>query len=44
MLTAALDGALRLFEGHILPFDIGATRCSADLAVKARSRLGLSDT
>jgi toxin FitB len=36
-LTAALDGMLDLFAGRILPFDIGAARRYADLAVKARA-------
>ena len=35
-LTAALDGALRLFDGRVLPFDTEAARRYADLAVKAR--------
>ena len=36
-LGAALDGVLELFAGRILPFDIGAARRYADLAVKARA-------
>jgi toxin FitB len=36
-LTAALDGMLDLFAGRILPFDTGAARRYADLAVKARA-------
>jgi toxin FitB len=36
-LTAALDGVLELFADRILPFDTGAARCYADLAVKARA-------
>jgi toxin FitB len=36
-LTAALDGVLELFVGRILPFDTGAARRYADLAVKARA-------
>ena len=36
-LGAALDGVLELFTERILPFDIGAARCYADLAVKARA-------
>ncbi len=36
-LTAALDGVLELFAGRILPFDTGAARRYADLAVKARA-------
>ena len=35
-LTAALEGLLALFEGKILPFDSGAARHYADLAVSAR--------
>ncbi len=35
-LTAALDDIMKLFEGRILPFDIGAARHYAELAVKAR--------
>ena len=35
-LAAALDGALRLFDGRVLPFDTEAARRYADLAVKAR--------
>jgi toxin FitB len=36
-LAAALDGVLELFMDRILPFDIGAARRYADLAVKARA-------
>lgn len=36
-LGAALDGVMELFTERILPFDIGAARCYADLAVKARA-------
>ena len=36
-LTAALDGVLELFGTRILPFDAGAARRYADLAVKARA-------
>jgi toxin FitB len=36
-LTAALDGVLELFAGRILPFDTGAARRYADLAVQARA-------
>jgi toxin FitB len=36
-LAAALDGVLELFTDRILPFDIGAARRYADLAVKARA-------
>lgn len=37
MLAQALDGVLRLFRGRVLPFDIDAARCYADLAVTARA-------
>lgn len=36
-LAAALDGVLDLFEARILPFDTGAARRYADLALKARA-------
>jgi predicted nucleic acid-binding protein len=36
-LAAALDGVLKLFADRILPFDTGAARCYADLAVTARA-------
>jgi toxin FitB len=36
-LAAALDGVLEVFTDRILPFDIGAARRYADLAVKARA-------
>jgi predicted nucleic acid-binding protein len=36
-LAAALDRVLELFTDRILPFDIGAARRYADLAVKARA-------
>ncbi|MBI1209569.1 MAG: PIN domain-containing protein [Azospirillum sp.] len=36
-LTAALDGVLELFGARILPFDTGAARHYADLAVRARA-------
>ena len=36
MLAQALDGVLRLFRDRVLPFDIDAARCYADLAVTAR--------
>ena len=36
-LAAALDGLLELFADKILPFDIGAARRYADLAVEARA-------
>ena len=37
MLAQALDGVLRLFRDRVLPFDIDAARCYADLAVTARA-------
>ncbi|MDI3470721.1 MAG: VapC toxin protein [Pseudolabrys sp.] len=36
-LAATLDGVLELFTTRILPFDTGAARHYADLAVKARA-------
>jgi predicted nucleic acid-binding protein len=36
-LAGALDGVMELFADRILPFDIGAARHYADLAVKARA-------
>ena len=36
-LAATLDGVLELFDARILPFDIEAARCYADLAVRARA-------
>jgi predicted nucleic acid-binding protein len=36
-LAAALDGVLELFADRILPFDMDAARCYADLAVTARA-------
>lgn len=36
-LAAALDGVLEIFVGRILPFDMGAARLYADLAVRARA-------
>ena len=36
-LTTALDGVLELFADRILPFDTGAARRYAELAVKARA-------
>ncbi len=36
-LAAALEGVLTLFEARILPFDTGAARHYADLAVAARA-------
>lgn len=35
--TAAVEGVIGLFADRILPFDAGAARRYADLAVKARS-------
>ena len=35
-LTAAVEGVIGLFADRILPFDAGAARRYADLAVKAR--------
>lgn len=35
-LTAAIEGALELFDARILPFDTRAARHYAELAVKAR--------
>ncbi len=36
MLAQTLDGLMRLFRDRVLPFDIDAARCYADLAVTAR--------
>ena len=36
-LTDALDGVMELFADRILPFDVGAARHYAELAVKARA-------
>ena len=36
-LAAAVEGAITLFAGRILPFDADAARCYADLAVRARA-------
>lgn len=36
-LAEALDGVMELFADRILPFDMGAARHYADLAVKART-------
>jgi predicted nucleic acid-binding protein len=36
-LTAALDGVMELFGPRILPFDTGAARHYAELAVRARA-------
>lgn len=36
-LTETLGGVLELFEGRVLPFDVGAARHYADLAVRARA-------
>ena len=35
-LAKTLDGLMRLFRDRVLPFDIEAARCYADLAVTAR--------
>lgn len=35
-LERAFDDVMVLFEGRVLPFDLEAARCHADLAVKAR--------
>lgn len=36
-LADALDGVMTVFADRILPFDVDAARCYADLAVKARA-------
>ena len=36
-LAAAIEGVLSLFDKRIMPFDLNAARCYADLAVKARA-------
>ena len=36
-LTEALDGVMELFTDRVLPFDVGAARQYAELAVKARA-------
>ncbi|MFN4925029.1 type II toxin-antitoxin system VapC family toxin [Bradyrhizobium sp.] len=36
-LTEALAGLMKMFEGRLLPFDVAAARCYADLAVRARN-------
>ena len=36
-LADALDGVMKVFADRILPFDVDAARCYADLAVKARA-------
>ena len=36
MLAQTLDGLMRLFRDRLLPFDIDAARCYAELAVTAR--------
>jgi toxin FitB len=35
--VGALDGLLDLFNGRVLPFDVDAARCYAQLATKARA-------
>ena len=37
MLADALGGLLELFNGRVLPFDVDAARCYAELAVTARN-------
>jgi hypothetical protein len=37
MLTLALDGLMGLFRDRVLPFDIDAARCYAELAVTAKA-------
>ncbi len=37
MLAQTLDGLMRLFRDRVLPFDIDAARCYAELAVTAKS-------
>lgn len=36
LLAQALDGLLGLFQDRVLPFDVAAARCHAELAMKAR--------
>jgi toxin FitB len=36
-LSAAVEGLLAYFEGRIMPFDLAAARCYAQLAVSARA-------
>ena len=36
MLAQTLDGLMRLFRDRVLPFDIDAARCYAELAVSAK--------
>jgi predicted nucleic acid-binding protein len=36
MLAQTLDGLMRLFRDRVLPFDLDAARCYADLAVTAK--------
>ena len=36
MLAQTLDGLMRLFRDRVLPFDIDAARCFAELAVTAK--------
>lgn len=36
-LADALDGVMKIFADRVLPFDVDAARCYADLAVKARA-------
>ena len=37
LLGQAVDGLMGLFKDRVLPFDIDAARCYADLAVKAKA-------
>lgn len=37
LLGQAVDGLMGLFKDRVLPFDIDAARCYADLAVKAKT-------
>ena len=37
MLAKAVDGLMTLFQGRVLPFDMEAAICHAELAVKARA-------
>lgn len=36
-LLSTVDGLIRLFDDRVLPFDLDAARCYADLAVRART-------
>lgn len=37
MLAQTLDGLMRLFRDRVLPFDVDAARCYAELAVTAKA-------